>query len=64
MTPPAAVIDDETFHSPTLRYVNEILLSGNNMQKPAMVLFTYHANGNSLRSRCTTRTSRGRMICR
>lgn len=43
---PATRVSDETFVSPVLRYVNEILPYRDDVKQPAVVLFTYHAGGN------------------
>lgn len=45
VAPPDKMISDETFPSPILRYVNEYLPYREDLQKPAVVLFTYHAGG-------------------
>jgi 4-amino-4-deoxy-L-arabinose transferase-like glycosyltransferase len=46
VTSPATRISDETFISPILRYVNEILPFRDDVTKPAVILFTYHPGGN------------------
>ncbi|HEX5242330.1 MAG TPA: glycosyltransferase family 39 protein [Tepidisphaeraceae bacterium] len=45
VAPPDKMISDETFPSPILRYVNEYLPYREDLQKPAVILFTYHSGG-------------------
>jgi hypothetical protein len=45
VAPSDKMISDETFPSPILRYVNEYLPYREDLQKPAVILFTYHPGG-------------------
>jgi len=45
VAPPDKMISDETFPSPILQYVNEYLPDREDLQKPAVILFTYHPGG-------------------
>jgi hypothetical protein len=46
IAPPGRQIADETFPSPLLRQVNEVLPQASDLKKPAVILFRYHPGDN------------------